>query len=523
MLFPGATRCAPGDWAGCAAGFVPSDAGWGCDAVLPAQPCTGATREALGEATCRPIGDCAAPAPADATHFVDAALAGPEDATHFRSIAGAVAAAPSGAKIFIRPGQYPQPLTLSRPVQLVGQCPRDVQVQGSLAAGSLAPAVRVTSPGVSLEGLTLRGGFVGLSIAGGGAVVAKDLVLDGNGATGVSLAEAGASVALASCAIRNTAPAGSGSGWGLSVQLGSTATLADCALVANHVTALRASGAGSTVRATGVVVRDTAAGAALDWGRAAVAQRGAFLELTRAAVLGSVEIGVVVAEGSVATLADVLVRGTRPNSAGAFGRAINVADGSRLTLSTSTLSHNRDAALMVAGAGSFADVRDSVVYATTGSSHEVARGITVQESGGLALSGSAVVGSVEGGVVIVDDGSFGALARCAIFDTQTERDGGFGHGLVGGLSTVGLRACHLGSSAGVGLALGPGSFVAEDLTLSDNGTGLFADGVVSVTVRDQVPASAGLNEAVISTSTRFIGNRATTGAGVLALPPGLGR
>ena len=521
MLFPGDAECRPGDWAGCADGFAPEDGGWGCAEVLPPLPCTGATREALGEAACRPVGDCARAAPPDTTHFVDAALSGPEDATHFRTLTTAVAAVPSGAKVFVRPGRYAEALTLARPVTLVGQCPGQVEV--TVPTGLTASTIRAASPGVVLEGLTLSNGYVGLSVGAGASVVAKDLVLDGNGAVGISLADTGSSLVLSSSVVRNTQPRGSGSGWGLSVQAGSQASLVDCAFAGNHVTGLRASGAGSTITGQSVVVRDTRAGTVNDWGRAGVAQRGARLVLARAVLLDSVETGVVVAEASVAELTDVVVRDTRPNSAGAFGRALNVSDGSRLLLERGTLARNRDAALMVVGQGAFADVRASVIHSTTRSGDDVARGITVQEGAALALSGSAVVGSREGGVVIVDDGSFGSLARCAITGTSTDSQGAFGHGLVGGLSTVALRACHVSSNGGVGLAFGPGSFVVEDATVSDNATGLFADSTVVVKVVDQVPASAGPLEALVSSSTRFLGNATRTGAGALALPPGLGR
>lgn len=521
MLFPGASECAPGDWAGCASGFVAAPGGWGCEPVLPPAACTGATREALGETACRAVGDCAAAVPADADLFVDAARTAPDTATQFRTLSAAVAAAASGAKIFIRPGQYAEALTLTRPVALVGQCPREVQLIGP--GGVVASTIRVNTPGVVLEGLTLRSGYVGLSIAGGASVVARQLVVDGAGAAGVSLAEAGSSFTLSDGVIRGSAPVGNGSGWGLSVQNGSSATLTDVALAGNHVTGLRASGAGSTIRAASVVVRDTRVGGIYDWGRAAVSQRGASLEVTRGAFLGSVETGVVLAEAAQATLTDVVVSGTRPNSAGKLGRGVNLADGSRLVLVRGTVSHNRDAAVMVAGAGAFADVRDSVVFSTTPSGDPVARGITAQEGGGLALSGSAVVGSVEAGVAIVDEGSWAALGRCAIFDTALDLQGKFGHGLVMGLSTVGMRGCQVGGSAGIGLAIGPGSFVGEDLAVTSNGTGLFADSTVRVTVSDQVPQTAGTDEAIISTSTRFIGNGATNGAGLLALPGGLTR
>lgn len=519
MLFPGESTCAPGGWVGCANGFVPAASGWGCEPVLPAQPCSGATREALGETACKPIGDCAAGVPADVDLFVDAT--GPQDATHFRSLAAAVAAAGSGAKIFLAAGSYAEPLTLTRPVTLVGACPARVSIVGP--GGVVASTIRVNTTGVVLERLTLRSGYVGLSIAGGGSVVARQVVIDGAGAAAVSLAEAGASVTLSDCAIRDAFPVSNGSGYGVTVQNGSTATLTDCALVGNHVTALRASGNGSTILAASVVVRGTKPSPQYDWGRAAVAQRAARLELRRAALLDAYETGVVVIDDSIGVLEDVVVSNTVPNAANLFGRAVNVADFSRLTLLRSTLSHNRDAALMLAGASAFGDVRNSVIVDTQGSADGVGRGITVQEGAFLALSESAVVNSAEVGIAVVDVDSFATLGRSAVLGTGPDARGQFGHGLLMGLSSLTAKGCHLAGNSAIGLALGPGAFLGEDLTITGNGTGLFADTRVSLKVSDTIPASAGADEAFLSSSSRFIGNTAPNGSGLLVLPPGLGR
>jgi hypothetical protein len=348
--------------------------------------------------------------------------------------------------------------------------------------------------------------------------------VDGNQGIGISLAEAGSSLTLTDCAIRNTTSNNMGTaGWGVSIQNGSTATVSDCAVNMNTVTGLRASGLNSSITASRVSVRDTRVGTVNDWGRGAVAQSGAKLTFDHVAISGSAETGIVLAVGATGLLTDLTVSNTMTNSAGLFGRAINVADQSRLTLTRATLSRNKDASLMVVGQGAFADVRNSVIYSTTRAKDDVARGITVQESAGLALSGSAVVGSVECGVVVVDDGTWAGIGRSAIFDTAADSKGGFGHGLVTGLSNVNVRACQIGGSAGIGLAVGPGSVLADELTLTANGTGVYVDQSVTLSVVDQVPGNAGTDQLFLSTSSRFIGNAENSGSGALALPSGLFR
>src|SRR5829696_7529071 len=51
----GSTECQPVGWTSCDAPFAKEPSGWGCRAVTPSA-CTGATREAIGRATCVPIG-----------------------------------------------------------------------------------------------------------------------------------------------------------------------------------------------------------------------------------------------------------------------------------------------------------------------------------------------------------------------------------------------------------------------------------------------------------------------------------
>jgi hypothetical protein len=161
--------------ASCATGFVPHASGFGCVAVVPPAACTGATRSALGQSACVPVGDCnAAFPPAGAGFTVDATLA-TEDATHFKTISGALAAAPSGATIAVKPGTYAEALKLTQPVTLVGQCPAQV-----IVAAPSAGTATVDASGADLvvSGMTLRGG-AGVSVVGH-KLTATDVVFDGN-------------------------------------------------------------------------------------------------------------------------------------------------------------------------------------------------------------------------------------------------------------------------------------------------------------------------------------------------------
>jgi len=69
MKAPGELVCAPIGWSDCEGGFEKDPSGWGCKELL-AEGCTGATRAALGQKSCVPVGDCNAPfPPANATRI----------------------------------------------------------------------------------------------------------------------------------------------------------------------------------------------------------------------------------------------------------------------------------------------------------------------------------------------------------------------------------------------------------------------------------------------------------------------
>ena len=154
------TTCRRGGWAACPEGSVPRASGWGCEAVVPATACTGATRDVLGSTTCAPVGDCAgAFPPADATLFVDPN--GASDATHFATIGAALVAAGSGAVIAVAAGQYPESLLANKDVTIAGRCAAQVSIVGG---GSRVRGLRVEGAHVIARGLTITKQFVGVSV-----------------------------------------------------------------------------------------------------------------------------------------------------------------------------------------------------------------------------------------------------------------------------------------------------------------------------------------------------------------------
>ncbi|MEO8876706.1 MAG: DUF1565 domain-containing protein, partial [Polyangiaceae bacterium] len=194
--------CVPADFAvACAPGFAPDPSGYGCRDVLPADPCTGATRAALGHTTCVPVGDCtAAFPPSNATLFVSAS--GSSDATHFKTISAAVAAARSGAVIAVDSGTYVEQIKIPVPLAIVGKCPASVIVDGN--AGEMETGIEVDGTTVSVSGITIRGARLGISMQLNSALTLTHSILDANLLEGLELEAGMAKASLDDVVIRNT-------------------------------------------------------------------------------------------------------------------------------------------------------------------------------------------------------------------------------------------------------------------------------------------------------------------------------
>ncbi|MBL8921120.1 MAG: right-handed parallel beta-helix repeat-containing protein [Myxococcaceae bacterium] len=326
--FPG-RGCEEIGWRACPIGF---DArGASCEPVLPAAPCPGATRAALGSAACVPVGDCTlAFPPSAATFFVDAS--GPVDATHFRTLGAALAAAPNDATVAVSPGRYVESLAPTKPVKLIGRCAAQV----TLVAADQNPALTlVNGVRVELEGVTISGSILAARLESGASLTARHVVLDGNERSGVQAVDRTTRVVLDDVVVRGTRPdpATGTFGQGVAIGTGATAQLTDVELRGNGETGLFVNQAGAQVTLTRVVIADTKVRAStgrLGWGVAV--QSGGALTATQVVIDESRGVGLLVAQGgSSATLSDVFIRNvasSTDNSGERFGFGASAQQGS---------------------------------------------------------------------------------------------------------------------------------------------------------------------------------------------------
>ena len=413
--FPSQRECAPVG-ATCAAPFALEASGWGCGAVLPTSPCTQATREVVGSASCVPIGDCAAPfPPADATIFVDDSFTA-TDATHFRSIGAAANAAPAGAVIAIEEGTYPEPIIAPfAPLTLVGRCAEKVRVtnSGGNQVGLYADGVR----GIVARGITITGHAGGV-FADFGELTLEDSVIDGNAAVGV-FAKNGSIVTVRRSRISNTryVPAGE-LGAGVVSNTGSQVKLEDVALTANDHRGASTGGQGSVLSCTRCVVARSRAGVGeTEPAAGLLAVDNAVLSVTES-VVHDVDGTSVYAERANATVISSVLTGTRGRLADGDGLGVFASRTARVLLSNSTVADHPVIALYVDGAGTVLDVVDSTVRGLASvAATEVGRGAQVTTGGRLTAKNLAVFRTASAALAFQNAAS-GELDRVAIREVR---------------------------------------------------------------------------------------------------------
>ena len=398
----------------CPAGFASDPSGWGCHEILPSAPCTGATYETLGSATCQPIGDCAAPfPPAGATVFVDASFAPAQlDATHFTSIAAAVAASQAGAIVAVEAGTYEEPVGITSAVSIVGRCAEKVILQGPSGTYSGIAIEGVTSP-IVIHGLTIAG-FVGGVLEQGSSVTVDACLLTGNTGTGVGAL--GGSLMVTGSRIFGTLQEGTMAFAGAFAQDGGKLLLDHVALVHNMVAGVAVGGPGD-VQLTQSVVWGTLVRSdnGQDGSGVELSQAGT-VEITDSAILESHTHGVEVSgKGTRATITGSVIRDTGPDDI-ATGYGVQVDFGASATIDSSMLAGNAAFGAWVTRSGKL-DVTHSVVRGTNLAGDLVGMGIDADLGGTLSLTDVAVAGARDVGLAVDGSGTTAAVTGSLVRDT----------------------------------------------------------------------------------------------------------
>lgn len=257
-------------------------------------------------------------------------------------------------------------------------------------------------------------------------------LLTDNFSAGLTVTGAGTTAVAEDVVIRNTAGVSSGTSGGIGVnpQLGSTTDLRRVVIENSAEAGILSSGFGTTLNALDVYVTATAGLSTERRGWGIRVDDGATADFTQVAVEGSHEVGLYLSGGATATAQDLVVTRTMEDGRGFFGRGLQLSD-STLVGARILVQHSLDLGVMLAN-GSTATLEDVTVL-DTAPDHGPAplgRGLNVELGSRLEVLRGRVERAFDVGVFVKDAGSSIELRDMTIRSIANRpTDGGTGRGI----------------------------------------------------------------------------------------------
>ena len=307
--------------------------------------CAGVQTIFPGETECFDLGMTCAPwaenPPAGPRLYVDASSLGGNGTmgSPFATIAAALGQSTDGMVLLLAPGTYSGDVDVGVRVTIVGACPEDTILNGTLAP---------TIDGVSVQNLTLRSG--GIEVRNGNTIEAVDVIIEDADADGLYVSGAGSHATLRRVLIRSTVDGA------INVFSGGAATIDQLHAVDTRGVLVD----DGTATITRSIIRDTKPNADGDFGRG-LALQGAVATVEDTLLAGNKDIGLFVTASEL-TANHVVVKNTQSRvSDGGAGYGMLVQSGSRADLTGIWLHQNQESNLYVLSEDTFVTLTDSVL------------------------------------------------------------------------------------------------------------------------------------------------------------------
>ncbi|MBW2262117.1 MAG: right-handed parallel beta-helix repeat-containing protein [Deltaproteobacteria bacterium] len=278
----------------------------------------------------------------------------------------------------------------------------------------------------------------GLNAVGGARVEVTRGMFERNREAGISVSGVDTTVVLHDVGVRHTRSDALGRerGVGLLVQGGASVEVARGVFENNRLAGVFATESGTSIAMVDIVVRDTLSQEADGMAGYGVASRGAHVSVTRGAMTGNREVGVIAdLPGTLLEMVDVVVGETMGRDAdGANGRGLGVQAGAQARVTRSMFVSNRYVGASVAGAGSSLELTDVTVLDTQGATSDASAGVGLSSHGGASCTATRVLLQDNRlcGVLSEGAGTVLVISDVAVLDTLSEE--------VSGLRGIGLAA-----------------------------------------------------------------------------------
>ncbi len=396
--------------------------------------CEGASMQTPGDVECTPLGAACPSAdfpddvPAGAIFVRPGATGSGTRSAPYGSLRAAIESAPAGATIVLARGEHPEPIVITRAIELRGACAAETRLTGA-ASGTEGSVIEISG---SADPVVIRDLTVGPADKAGifaveeSEVTLTDVRIEGASVVGL-LVDEGATVTGTRVLVRSIEPVGRNNGVGAVVREEAELSLNRAVIeMATHV-GLAAEPGGTLALVDGVV----------------------------AATRGQLGGGISVGEGAKATIERVLVTETRSFAISAHGETTafdlvvrdtdwDAADaGSVIEVvgAGGALRVSRGSVLDVEGGvsirdGASATLRDLTIDGVTSPMRGNGAGLVVGAASSLDVARLFVARTQESGVVATDEGTTARLVDVVVRETSDAPDGDFGRGLTVQLGAI---------------------------------------------------------------------------------------
>ncbi|MBX3187836.1 MAG: right-handed parallel beta-helix repeat-containing protein [Labilithrix sp.] len=372
--------------------------GWEGSDAAPGAACEGATREAVGEANCVPIGDCVDAVPPGAIRVGPSGLA---------TIAEAVAAAPDGATIAIDAGLYEEALVVTKPLVIVGRCASMVEIRSP--AGNMRAGVDVRAGAVTVRGVTLTGHVDGVAVARDAVATIERVVVRDARYAGIYV-EGRATIKESKIEDTHPHTAGRG-GFDLAVGGGAEASVEDSAL-SGGVQGVFSGGPGTKLALSRVVITRQAPDPAATIRPVGVAVlTGARVSLSRTILRDLVADGAVATEaGGTAELDETIVRDVRGSGSSARGYGLLATLGGHVVARKTSVTAVSAFAVMSRDEGSSMDLASATITVPAPATPPPESATLTNDGSGGGISISKSAKSTLDDVAVIGAWGFGVYA-----------------------------------------------------------------------------------------------------------------
>ncbi len=420
------------------------------------------------------------------------------------TLATALAIAGADAWVLLAPGSYDAASTVDRPLHIVGRCAAEVTLRG--AADATLVLARGMSAALDVRGVTVAGGRTGIEASGGAALTMRGVIVSGQvgdgirvgglatrariegcvirdarspttgvdgtglfvgggarvevvaaamaGAESENVRAVGATVSMERSVVRGPAPRDRGIGQGIVGLSGATLTIDGTVLSRNRAGGIDVVGATAHVRDSIILdtefARDGRGG-----GVGLRGSRGARIDAERLHLQRNIVAGIALYDSPThLDLANSVIVDTAAEPAiMQQGNALSLRTGASATVTGAAFRANHEAALLVLGPRSSADMADSTLEETAPRGDGVAGAAIVVQSGGRLSARRLVLReSSDYALEVAETNSTVDLADSVIRETHSRRGSrdGFGVGVnTGGTARlVRVRVLH-SENAGV--------------------------------------------------------------------------